>query len=559
MKRTQKLFQTESTILRLRELLIEDLKPMKASWFADPRNYSGPDYLYWKPHKFKVMYQLEELFKRVILSTDPPFDELVKRGRKDFVTAQEGFGLPRDNRIVEAVIQRARIIVADILGDFDFKQFARDCSFGKRAAVDLPYRESYLDVRASRLNGSKSQIEWFKAVLCEDIHLHRACRIGLKKAYIADYLELKAVPKTFKSARMMAPDTVIGGFLSRGLGVTLRRCLEARTHIDLRTQQLLHRFLAKQGSIDGKCCTIDMKRASDSYVWDHVLALVPETWHDIMKCVHTPVCIDGVPVAGLKSYMLMGSGHTFPLQTILFYSICKAVLELLGSRAKVNVYGDDIIFPTQYAHYVITSLHKCGFTVNVQKSFIDGPFRESCGGDYHSGVDVRPFMPEHTCGLYDKDAYTEILHQWANGLLARWSYDEIPHAYDFLCYEIVRVQGNLCPVPRYETDGAGLYFIPEYLSLFVRKPVYHNGLWSYLKLVRKPRKRAPKQERLYYWYSLRKSSKPFTNLARWIEREQWEVEPYDEPDPSLDKRGMEPKKGSTRFGWVTVDPTRWNE
>jgi hypothetical protein len=235
--------------------------------------------------------------------------------------------------------------------------------------------------------------------------------------------------------------------------------------------------------------------------------------------------------------MLMGSGHTFPLQTVLFYSIVKAVVELMGSNAKVNVYGDDIIFPSQYSWYVVTALRNLGFSINDDKSFVDGPFRESCGGDYHTGVDVRPFMPEHVCGKYTAHEYTECLHKWFNGLLVRWSYVEIPNTLDLILNEIINVWGNLCPVPLNETDTAGVKFIPAKYDSLTRRPSYQDGIWVYLRLVRTPKRRKPSSERIYYWYSLR--------------RDHYTNDPYGGDDgPSiLDPKGREARKGSSQVQW----------
>jgi len=543
MRRSKQTYQSEPMIMKIYKSLVKDLKPIgnnpyDENWFS-PRSYTGPRYDYWEPYDFKRHYQLQHFFKRVLLSSDPDFETLKMDSLWEFVRSQTTFGLPDTTQISARVIERARTICADILGEFDYTEFFKACSFGKRAAFELPYRESYLDTRLSTLNGTIDQIEWFKVALCEDIHLHRACRLGLKQVKRTDFLEMKAVPKTFKAARIMAPDTTVGGFLSRGLGVIFRERLERGTHINLATQQYYHRQLAKAGSVDGQRCTIDMKRASDSYVWDHIVALVPESWWPVLDTVRVDKVLVDERIVEIRSCMLMGSGHTFPLQTILFYSIVKAVLELMGSSANVDVYGDDIIFPSEYSQYVVHSLHALGFTVNEEKSFVEGPFRESCGGDYHTGVDVRPFMPEHVCGKHSAYEYTECLHKWYNGLYARWDYCEAPETFDLILLEIVRVWGNLCPIPDSDPDTMGLKFIPPKFQDFTRPPVYKHGIWHYLRLTRTPAKRKPKRERGYYWnWFHQKAGMTFVPSL------------YDEGQPILDRNGREPVKGSKRIRWL---------
>jgi hypothetical protein len=56
----------------------------------------------------------------------------------------------------------------------------------------------------------------------------------------------------------------------------------------------------------------------------------------------------------------------------------------------LTVYGDDIIVESRYFQGVLKDLTTLGFLPNVDKSFSDSYFRESCGGDYYLGTPVRP-------------------------------------------------------------------------------------------------------------------------------------------------------------------------
>jgi hypothetical protein len=90
----------------------------------------------------------------------------------------------------------------------------------------------------------------------------------------------------------------------------------------------------------------------------------------------------------------MGNGFTFELETLIFYVICAVCCELHGltPRGAVHVYGDDLIIPTTVAGTALSLLKYLGFTPNAKKTFLSGVFRESCGGDYFEGADVRPFF-----------------------------------------------------------------------------------------------------------------------------------------------------------------------
>lgn len=533
------------------ELMFDDLNssvPMKREWFG-VHTYAGPSYEGAGPYTFKVLYQLSNFFKRCIMKEDRKFDELASECLSAFERDQSSYCLPKPQSwYSEKVLLRANQIVHLVLGEFDFAKLSRSATFGKKAARGLPLRKSYLDNRVKTLTGTSVQWEWFKACLNDDIHLNRAIRTSFKEFEEVMDIDVVPVPKSFKAARIIAPDTVLGGFLSRGLGDYVREELERWTHIDLASQQARHRQEAQKASKDGKRATIDMSKASDSFTMEHVHALLPESWWSVIEAVRTPVgVIDREEVTAkavpLRSVMLMGSGHTFPLQTLLFYSLAKAVVELSGSRAKVDVYGDDIMLPSIFAPRFYRVMHELGFTINVDKSFHEGHFRESCGGDYLAGLDVRPFMPEYeTNTITQKNEYASLVFKVYNGLLERWSLHELPRTFGFIVTHLLAHRIKPAVVPYHEPPDSGLYSILPELEDCVSMPKVNpiTCMLEYKKLVARSKKRKPRTERIYYWYSL---------------RPQGMINAYDGevPPGCLDEAGCEPKKGgSTEHRWVEV-------
>jgi hypothetical protein len=81
----------------------------------------------------------------------------------------------------------------------------------------------------------------------------------------------------------------------------------------------------------------------------------------------------------------MGNGATFCLETLIFAAACYAV----GSR-RFRVYGDDVIIEPECYDEYLRLTRFLGFSINHDKTFRDGPFRESCGLDVWNGVDVTP-------------------------------------------------------------------------------------------------------------------------------------------------------------------------
>lgn len=169
-----------------------------------------------------------------------------------------------------------------------------------------------------------------------------------------------------------------------------------RVGIDLRgdptkgptTGQMLHRSLAERGSRDGDLATIDLSNASDTIARRLVELLLPPAWFELLDALRSKTTeISGKRVF-LEKFSSMGNGFTFELETLLFCAFAHAA----GGKIGVDsfVYGDDIIVPSDVAQRLIKILVFFGFTPNAKKTFLTGPFRESCGGDFFNGKAVRP-------------------------------------------------------------------------------------------------------------------------------------------------------------------------
>jgi hypothetical protein len=97
-------------------------------------------------------------------------------------------------------------------------------------------------------------------------------------------------------------------------------------------------------------------------------------------------------VHDIHSYAPMGNATTFPVQSLVFWSICCASMQYHGFHqpGAAFVFGDDIIVPSSVAPQVCEDLESFGLVVNKEKSFMTGNFRESCGTDAFKGVNVTP-------------------------------------------------------------------------------------------------------------------------------------------------------------------------
>jgi hypothetical protein len=93
--------------------------------------------------------------------------------------------------------------------------------------------------------------------------------------------------------------------------------------------------------------------------------------------------------------MMSTAGHslTFIFETIVYYAIAASacqILERFGCRYayQVSVYGDDVVLTSQAAPTAIEFYSMLGLKINTDKSFIDGPYRESCGEEYYNGINT---------------------------------------------------------------------------------------------------------------------------------------------------------------------------
>lgn len=115
----------------------------------------------------------------------------------------------------------------------------------------------------------------------------------------------------------------------------------------------------------------------------------------------TKADVFGHGVMPLAKFASMGSALCFPVEAMVFTTIIFLALErkantrftrkdVLSFAGQVRVYGDDIIVPVDCVDPVVDLLEAFGLKVNKSKSFWNGKFRESCGGDYYDGTWVTP-------------------------------------------------------------------------------------------------------------------------------------------------------------------------
>lgn len=216
------------------------------------------------------------------------------------------------------------------------------------------------------------------------------------KCVLVDYNKITMVPKTAKTHRTIAVEPLLNGYLQKGVDQWMRNRLRRLANIDL-SNQSVNSLMAFEGSQGGfnPYVTIDLSSASDSISIELVRLLLPPDWFSFLNEIRSPAYKIGDKVTTYQKFVSMGNGFCFPLETLIFASLAIAVGWYYQDRHDFRVYGDDIILRQNLALHLIELLDYCGFKVNPDKTFLFGPFRESCGEDWFDGQAVRPVYVDH--------------------------------------------------------------------------------------------------------------------------------------------------------------------
>lgn len=238
---------------------------------------------------------------------------------------------------------------------------------------------------------------------------------GLEPRFVRGSI-LFTVPKNSDVDRVACKEPDINVFLQKMFGNQIRTCLR-RVGINL-NDQTINGELAREGSITGLLATLDLSSASDSVTHGLVRRLLPDDWYYWLNTVRSHVIdIDG-RTHRLNMFSSMGNGFTFELESLLFYSLLRSVAYATGIRGRISVYGDDLIVPVELAPFAIQLLGLVGFSTNAEKSFVEGPFRESCGAYWHNGINVKPFYIKGALHRYtDLIKVLNALTAWSSRVL----------------------------------------------------------------------------------------------------------------------------------------------
>jgi hypothetical protein len=318
------------------------------------------------------------------------------------------YGINRDSRKLSKRMRvhlKARSLVHWVLGELNEDEWFEHCHHGSGSTVGVPFMDTSVTAKMRPpLTCTLGARTLFSRYLEWDFQAHEVLTEDHQELFsVVEGSAAMTVDKTSEKRRMIAPEPTANMFLQLGLMDVLYARLR-QVGLDVTKLQEKHRELAWVNSITRECATIDWSSASDSVGIELLRWLLPPRWFNVLDNVRCRKMYVNGALTTLHMFSTMGNACTFPLETLVFWAYAQACGSLLrdehtllwGSDSldpRVSVYGDDCIVPEEMVDLYVTILEGVGFTVNPSKthSGSSDAFRESCGRDCLTGIDVRPF------------------------------------------------------------------------------------------------------------------------------------------------------------------------
>lgn len=386
----------------------------------------------------------------------------------------------------KAVSGRARDIIARVLGPLHLDKIFELANPGPGLTHDLGFRRPSETTKFFKYTDNvscTSKAQFFsKGLIAKDQHWFRTMTLKhechkipgatflqneliiLDRAtYVVSGNRITFVPKNSTTDRTIAVEPSGNVMLQAGVGSYIKDRL-VPFGINLRDQSKNQHF-AYLGSLPDQVdefSTIDLKMASDTLSFETVRDLLPWEWFAFLcdlRCERGSLTMpDGsVQDVEYEKFSSMGNGYTFELESLIFYALARAVMEEDGftgrTHSHLSVFGDDVVCRKSFTGNIISIYSFYGFKINLEKSFVEGNFKESCGRDFLCGEDVRPFF------LRRKVKTLTDLHFVCNSIMYKSMVHETSvhwGAYEFLFN---------CIPPKLVLPGPlGISFVKRYLT-----------------------------------------------------------------------------------------------
>lgn len=470
-------FQPDHVAKRLHQCLIRDLNPQG---FHLGGSENTPEVLY-DPSAYFANHQ-STCFLKKYKSSDTNQEELANRCIQKFMDINAnassinhsfayptfGSGVLQDD-VVGRILVAARWLIHDLVGDLDTQEWFKACDVSSGTTLGLKFEKTNIEDKFTYpitcTDTAKGALEllfsWDHQLDCSVREMNRYS--DSPRYRIVPGSRVTTVDKDDRARRMIAIEPTGNMFLQLGLMTILYKRLKL-FGLDLSSLPQKHAELAYIGSITSKVSTIDFSSASDSVTTSLVSYLFPPDWVKAFNICRSPVTSCNGEELYLDVYATMGNATTFPIETIVFYALAVATtayyndnpLSVGQFKGYCSVFGDDVILPTDVADLFILVSSVLGFSVNREKSFFsrEGRFRESCGSDFLSGRNVRPFYLKAPTSSR-KSSLEPWLYSIFNGTLEKYIsyFGPVKALYQSLPREVIRIAVE---------NGIDLKFVPSH-------------------------------------------------------------------------------------------------
>jgi hypothetical protein len=266
------------------------------------------------------------------------------------------------------------------------------------------------------------------------------------------------VPKTNDIDRMICVEPTLNMYFQQGIKALMDDRLK-RIGLSLKRDQELHRRLACYSSITNRLATIDFSSMSDRVSLALCHFLLPKGWYSWFYSTRSHRILLNGEYVELGMISTMGNATTFPIETLFLWALAYASIQFsVGWKSSLpaidsidstfcRVFGDDCILPAFAVDLFFEKCSKVGFVPNPDKSFFRNEnFRESCGGDFYHGRDVRPFYLKSLPKTLRKRELEAYFYTTINGVFRMYKkyfgtltylYDKSLLAYLFKCLSMV--------------------------------------------------------------------------------------------------------------------------
>lgn len=217
------------------------------------------------------------------------------------------------------------------------------------------------------------------------------------------------VPKQLNALRVVCPERAYNAQLQNALMLCIRSFWKRRKLDGMFcwANQELSRQAAREGAATGRFATVDSTAASDTIFRDWMREINHPSLNFLMEYMPTHVKW-GSKVYPMEMFGTMGSPLTWYVMMVMLYVECRLSEAITHFGEEIDVLrrsvrgyigqlffvGDDVVLPAEWADTLMDVMRRLYRIPNAEKTFVTGPYRESCGIEALGNRDIsRVYYP----------------------------------------------------------------------------------------------------------------------------------------------------------------------